>query len=216
MKLKRQALIVGGAVLFAVPGCSGETSDPSPLNDQGTVPRDSMTQADSAAVDSTVPTDSSSPADVAPISEDALVSSDASQADASEPPEDAGGPVLDANAPTDSAVAADQGPIPDAMMPIDMAIVPDANVEPDQGMAGACADLVGEACDGFNTGCCEAGQPVLFCRGGQFIHEDIGLPCDCRVRDGVGDVARAVPGFVGIHAANRMRIRAPRLRDLLT
>ena len=38
MKLKRQALIVGGAGLFVAPGCSGETSDPSPPNDQGTVP----------------------------------------------------------------------------------------------------------------------------------------------------------------------------------
>ena len=86
---------------------------------------------------------------------------------------------MDANAPTDS-VAADQGPIPDAMMPIDTAIVPDANVIDQAWQEPVLISWVQRAMASIRAAARRANGVVR--RGGQFIHEDIGLPCDCRVR----------------------------------
>ena len=135
------------------------------------------------------------------------------------------GEVIDSNVNEDAAVDPDMSvvlpdmSVLDAATPQDMAIVmEDAAVEPDQGAPpGACADLNGARCDGPNMGCCENRQPVLVCRGGAFVVEDNGFPCDCvNAADGVSEVECAVPGFVGIHRATVYRRRAPRLRGLIS
>ena len=210
MKLKHKAMIVGGAVLFAVPACDdGGGDDPMDL---GAIPRDAM--SDSSPNDAN-PSDSSS-GDQGVVVPDMAGMPDGAQLDMSDGMDSAVSP--DASS-VDMMVNLPDVAVLDAATPMDMAIVEpqDAAVMPDEGPPpGACADQLGQPCERFGIGCCENERPVLMCQGGVFVnHADDGLPCHCDMANGVTNVACAVPGFVGIHLAGRVRSRAPRLRDLL-
>jgi hypothetical protein len=84
---------------------------------------------------------------------------------------------------------------------------------------------VGFPCEIENEGCCEPQQPIVVCRAvGPLRHltwvvanEGGDEFCECYEDEQAGRtmVACAVPGFVGITAARRVRPRAPRLRQLI-
>ena len=221
MKIKKHGLIMGHAALFAasVVGCeASDTSDTEGGNGdaQQDIPRDMRTVIDDAqSGDSELPeldmetisdasstptdmshvdpTDQGTLPDVSPMMDMAIV--DVDQGAQSE----------DAGVPDDAAVVVDASPIVDAAPPL-----PD--VAPPQG----CAQFVGDPCRSVNDGCCENNQPMLVCRGGQFV--DPGpdeFACGCESPEGMTQVFCAVPGFVGIAQAGRRRRGARRLRDLL-
>jgi hypothetical protein len=83
-----------------------------------------------------------------------------------------------------------------------------------------CLDLVGQACDTSNEGCCDAqGNGQVWCQpdaNGAMVYQAIppDFFCNCYVDEATGKtmVACAVPGFVGIDRAHRPRRMGRRLR----
>ena len=216
MKIKRQGMIMGHAALFAasVIGCeSGSDDDGGTADAQPNIPRDaSQTDIDVTTMDA-----SSGIADMTVAPDTALPASDM----ATPGPVDQGGLpdvspfmdmaiiALDEGAPRDASIAADAVVVEDAAPCIDAAV-------PDIGPVSVCDEFRGQRCQNPDQGCCDNNQPVLVCRGGALVEpgpDD--FACGCATSDGLSQVFCAVPGFVGIAKAGRLRKKARRLRDLI-
>ena len=239
MALDRRLLIIGNAVLFSAFGCDdtadtdvevgvgadAATTDGSP--DEGAPPDLGVDPPDEAVSDVAPPLEDFGADDLGADDMsvfDDLGADDMSPLDDLGPPDlgpaDLGdpdlAPPLDAE-PIDAepidAEPIDLGPDPD------MAMAPDL-LPPDAGGAMTCADLMGQACDLRDEGCCVDGNPQAVC----WANETGGLSwqpipgdffCNCIPNgDGREVVICAVPGFVGIARAGRRRPAAPSLRAL--
>ena len=210
MKLRRSALIFGNAVLFAGVGCSTDDSssaadsEVAPLRDEGiqmeaSVTADAMMNRDGEVQ---APDSSSEEPDVG--------AADANNVSDSQIMADGGN--------TDAAVTVDSSMPADMMTAIiDMALPGDAAPPvPDQAPpANACDEFRGARCN-INQGCCDNGQVVLTCVNGALDSSDVEL-CQCGDPgvSGRTDVFCAVPGFVGIAHAGRVRKSVRSLRALL-
>jgi hypothetical protein len=194
MKLKRNALIFGNAVLFTSLACTEQEtggnveSDAAPLRDNGPqtdahVMTDSAIEQDARTItDGTIPGDATSPADMM-------------------------SPVNDMAVSADVAVVPDAAPMPDEGAPM-----------PDEGApVNVCDEFRGARCASPNDGCCDNGQVVLTCVAGVLGAGPDANLCGC-ANEGVSgrtEVFCAVPGFVGIAQSGRRRTSIRHLRDLI-
>lgn len=222
MAIDRRLLIFGNAVLFSTLGCEvGGSGGSTPDAERQT--RDGRVEADlDPAADMAPEADMQPEIDMAPAP-DLAVADMALDPDASLPVDMA--PVeADMSFDPDMAPEVDMAWLPDMAPPDpDMAIVPDmAPLEPDMAPPLGCADLIGDACQVADEGCCPDGMnPEAVCWGdanGRLTWQSIpgDFFCNCFLGPDQTNytVACAVPGFVGVERAGR-RLRGPRLRALL-
>ena len=221
MKVRHQGLIIGQAALFAATiGCEAQDGDQTNQDAAPNIPRDMSTstadgQASDAApsVDMRTAGDANIEAmdqgqlpDVSPMMDMAITEIDqgASPADAVAPPDATH--VLDADIVVDAAPMIDAAPVVDAAPPV-----------PDMEAPGRCQQLVGQACRRPDDGCCDNNEVILVCRDQRYVPPGPNeIACGCEMPNGPTQVFCAVPGFVGIAQAGRLRRSARHLRSLTT
>jgi hypothetical protein len=219
MKLKRNALIFGNAVLFTSLACTEQEtggnveSDAAPLRDNGPQ-TDAHVMTDGAMVQD----DAMQTIDTGSMDTDAAAADSAIEQDART--------ITDGTIPGDATSPADMmSPVNDMAVSADVAVVPDAAPMPDEGApmpdegapVNVCDEFRGARCASPNDGCCDNGQVVLTCVAGVLGAGPDANLCGC-ANEGVSgrtEVFCAVPGFVGIAQSGRRRTSIRHLRDLI-